>query len=303
MLGLSLVFGSLLFPFQNCSSPKLKEPPLPPKAVTVSVKGYCPNSGSRFKEVFASNHSAVLIEDTFRPDWDRDGLADETERDDQIKVDYEVSLSLPDTNGDFYSDLINIRLGYDRDNQFRLAPCDTGYNDFDLDGLTDCEEEALQTDPLNPDSDRDGIPDGVEVRFLMNPSDGIDAQLDPDQDGRTNLEEIKENTPLKESSKSYTSKLSLKYGLETYPQVDGSECYDVLVDNIPIMNVTNGNFIRINLTETKLAVSGTETVEILELQQVNLVIDRNVVDKSMIEIEKDNTTNRQLEIVNLENVQ
>ncbi|NQZ00465.1 MAG: hypothetical protein HRT45_07330 [Bdellovibrionales bacterium] len=303
MVGLSFLIGLLIIQFQNCSSPKLQEPPTPPKSVNVAVKGYCPNPGSSFKEAFASNHSAVLVQDSFRPDWDRDGLADETERDEQLKQDYEISLSTPDSNGDYYSDLINIRLGYDRDNQFRLAPCDSGFNDFDLDGLTDCEEEVLQTDALYPDSDDDGIPDGVEVRSLLNPSDVADAQLDPDQDGKTNLVEVKENTPVKESANKYTSKLSLSYDLVTYPQGNDTDCYDVIVNNIPVMNVTNGNYVRIYLTETRVAVSGTETVELLELQQVNVVIDRNVVNDSLIEIDKDNSTNRQLEIVNLEGVQ
>jgi hypothetical protein len=38
-----------------------------------------------------------------------------------------------------------------------------GVNDADGDGLTDREEAALGTDPLDADSDRDGIEDGVEV--------------------------------------------------------------------------------------------------------------------------------------------
>jgi hypothetical protein len=45
--------------------------------------------------------------------------------------------------------------------------------DSDSDGLTDAEELALGTDPLNPDTDGDGFSDYVEVKF------GTDAGLNP----------------------------------------------------------------------------------------------------------------------------
>ncbi len=46
--------------------------------------------------------------------------------------------------------------------------------DSDGDGLTDAEELALGTDPLNPDTDGDGFSDGVEVHFAK-----LGANLDP----------------------------------------------------------------------------------------------------------------------------
>lgn len=41
--------------------------------------------------------------------------------------------------------------------------------DTDGDGLTDYEEVLLGTDPLNPDTDGDGVPDGEEVRLGLDP--------------------------------------------------------------------------------------------------------------------------------------
>jgi gliding motility-associated-like protein len=46
--------------------------------------------------------------------------------------------------------------------------------DCDGDGLTNEEEEALGTDPSNPDTDGDGVPDGVEVANGTNPLDPCD---------------------------------------------------------------------------------------------------------------------------------
>ena len=57
-------------------------------------------------------------------------------------------------------------------------------SDPDGDGLTDAQEQALGTDPSDPDSDGDGINDGDEV------ADGTDPNNpDSDSDGLTDLQE------------------------------------------------------------------------------------------------------------------
>jgi hypothetical protein len=62
-----------------------------------------------------------------------------------------------DTDGDGISDLQEINI-------YGTDPLNA---DSDNDGLTDGEELRLGTDPLNADSDGDGIPDGVEVNELL----------------------------------------------------------------------------------------------------------------------------------------
>jgi hypothetical protein len=64
--------------------------------------------------------------------------------------------------------------------------------DSDTDGLTDAEEVyTYQTDPCNPDSDGDGMPDGWEVRYGLDPLDPNDASGDLDGDGVSNLDEYR----------------------------------------------------------------------------------------------------------------
>ena len=55
-----------------------------------------------------------------------------------------------------------------------------GTDDPDNDGLFTWEEQILGTDPYNSDSDNDGIPDGWEYIYLMDPADPRDAHPLPD---------------------------------------------------------------------------------------------------------------------------
>ncbi len=69
--------------------------------------------------------------------------------------------------------------------------------DVDLDGLTAEGESAHGTDPDNPDTDGDGLPDGWEVRHQLDPvrAMGLNgADGDPDGDGYRNLEEYLSDT-------------------------------------------------------------------------------------------------------------
>ncbi len=62
------------------------------------------------------------------------------------------------------------------------------FSDPDVDGddLDNVAEGVLGTDPRNPDSDGDGIPDGWEFDHQMDPRDASDATEDPDGDGLSN---------------------------------------------------------------------------------------------------------------------
>lgn len=78
-----------------------------------------------------------------------------------------------------------------------LNPNDPSDDDLDPDGdgLTSQEEYLLGTDPNNSDTDGDGLWDGTEVALALSPltaqtEEGlIDAELDSDDDGYSNLEE------------------------------------------------------------------------------------------------------------------
>ena len=76
------------------------------------------------------------------------------------------------------------------------AGTDTRLPDTDGDGVTDLAEiNIFNTDPLNSDSDSDGMPDGWEIANGLDPLND-EASRDPDTDGLTNLEEFQQGTSL-----------------------------------------------------------------------------------------------------------
>ena len=67
--------------------------------------------------------------------------------------------------------------------------------DTDGDGLEDGDELYVYlTDPHNPDTDGDGLTDGWEWWYWMNPCVWNDPNVDPDEDGLSNIEECQYGT-------------------------------------------------------------------------------------------------------------
>lgn len=89
---------------------------------------------------------------------------------------------LGDVDGDGDPDIVAYRYGTERhtSHQVRLyRALSDGETDWDKDGLTNAQESALGTDPMNPDSDNDGLLDGWEVngfRGLDLPSMGCNPR-------------------------------------------------------------------------------------------------------------------------------
>ncbi|HUJ27871.1 MAG TPA: hypothetical protein VLW85_17725, partial [Myxococcales bacterium] len=126
-------------------------------------------------------------------DSDGDGISD----DDEFKLGSNRLKKYSDDDG--YSDLFKLRhpeLGF-KIGVSALADCKLhspkcaggGPCDTDGDGLTDCEEFYLGTDPELVDTDADGIPDGIEFRYGMDPLRD-DTREDLDFDGIRNIDEV-----------------------------------------------------------------------------------------------------------------
>ena len=83
--------------------------------------------------------------------------------------------------------------GVGADGSDPLDPSDGGA-DWDGDGLTNAEEQQAGTDMNNADTDNDGMPDGWEVNYGLNPNSASDGSADPDGDTLSNLEEYQSGT-------------------------------------------------------------------------------------------------------------
>lgn len=109
---------------------------------------------------------------------------------------YEVSGELPwevlivagtnpdDTDGDGIPDI------WETNNGMNSEDYSDSETHSDNDGLSNREEYAAGTNPVDSDTDADSLPDGWELSNSLNPLDPSDAGLDADGDGKTNLEEF-----------------------------------------------------------------------------------------------------------------
>jgi hypothetical protein len=114
------------------------------------------------------------------------------------------SPQLDPTTGLFFAPRITVdEVSYRNASPWPTRPAGTGYS------LSRVHPLAFGDDPINwaaatptpgaanvVDTDGDGLPDDVELRYGLNPANGGDAWLDLDGDGRTNLEEWISGTAL-----------------------------------------------------------------------------------------------------------
>ena len=158
------------------------------------------------KLLLASNMNVLPGPDGPMVDSDRDGIPDE------VELELGTSPTNPDTSGDGISDLIKVLAGMDplQSEEEPFSGCENLPEprfDTTSDGLTDCDNRVLATDPTLVDSSGDGIPDVLEVYFGTNYL-RADAHLDYDGDGVTNGEEIRQGT----DPRSVDLKQHLTYG-------------------------------------------------------------------------------------------
>ncbi len=92
-----------------------------------------------------------------------------------------------DTDGDLIPDLIEMEWGLSMDD-----PSD-GSEDSDNDGMNNSHEYLNGTYPFIDDTDEDGMPDGWEDRYGLDPTTPS-SNNDADGDGKTDLEEYRDGT-------------------------------------------------------------------------------------------------------------
>lgn len=161
------------------------------------------------EEIFEKNGNGSDVFDYV--DDDGDGMHDWYE----IKLFGDLS---QDGSDDFDGDLLpnNVEMVYDSNTASVVWNSDPTIKDTDADGMDDYLETTVYTflDPLNPadrdydhdgasnfdehngttdlddwDTDDDGLPDGWEIEWSLNPNQHTDPSSDPEPDGLTHLQE------------------------------------------------------------------------------------------------------------------
>jgi hypothetical protein len=274
------VFGT------GCTDEDLKSILDEPRYVNLRVELYCPQPGFEPVSLFVLNHSLFFAADgSFELDFDRDGLSDKFEDVEDYAKRYQIDPGNEDTLEDGYGDLLVASLGMEVDDQKELSKCESVYQDSDRDDLDDCEEALVGTDEYDPDTDKDGIPDGIEVRYNLNPLDIEDARLDTDQDGVANASEIRKNTPMgrHNSEDPRFEDRTISYDIVDVMVIDGAECQQIDVMNIPIWDLENGNLIRLVFLEKGFSVDhGT----LSEARAATLVVSRFYPESRRISVKE-----------------
>jgi hypothetical protein len=218
------------------------------------------------KTLLADNHNALPTLTGPVVDSDGDGVADQ----DDFSVDgsgkIHPSLLDADRDQDGFPDAFEIAHraeGFDPDSPDPRG-CANGPGfvpkcsclDTDGDGLSECMELYLGTDPTLVDSDADGIPDGVEVLNGLDPLVPNSSMVDRDLDGESDIQEIFAHTNSLLDDHQVAPGESYTYQVTAAPQADGSVCYDFLVSNIKLMTPASqssgeagNNFITLTVAE------------------------------------------------------
>jgi hypothetical protein len=180
------------------------------------------------KFIIAYNMNVRPGDEIVHVDSDGDGLTDEEELDvdfnhngriDADEVGRATDPTLRDTDGDGLSDYFERKLSTIDNALDPLDPTDSGcpYGaetfDRDRDGMTDCEETIKGTLYNNPDTDSDGIPDGIEFAMGTNP---LEEQyvMDSDFDGIPDWLEVQRHTNVKINDEKIRARYSYIYDIK-----------------------------------------------------------------------------------------
>jgi hypothetical protein len=191
---------------------------------------------------YASNQNAIETGDSVAVDTDADGLTDDQERSLGTCAALSKTCKTPsDSDGDGYGDFIEVQYetsGFDPlDPTKPTVKCVSPGVDTDGDGLMDCEETFLKTDPQSPDTDGDLTLDNTELRTGLNPLDPTDAVGDINKDGILNQNEVQIGLSPTAQISTEERPFAFTYAISSMSAADAaSSCYDFGIQHLRLMD-------------------------------------------------------------------
>jgi len=176
-------------------------------------------------------------------DSDGDGLPDDADN----TLLNGTSPFIPDSDGDCLDDNFEVRhkdQGFLAGNDLDVRGCDPRSpltpncvcRDTDGDGLSQFTEDYLKTGTGLIDTDGDGVPDNLEVRYRLDPLTPNVAGLDTDGDGIPDLDEFLAESDPTRPDRALFERDGYQYEVTARPpEKNGSICYDFTVSNLKLV--------------------------------------------------------------------
>jgi hypothetical protein len=182
-------------------------------------------------------------------DADGDGLPDDLDNNftpGPTGMPFNISKFAKDSDGDCFDDNFemlhyddgfrpDIKDGRGCDPASPLTPNCT-CRDTDGDGLSSFAEDYLHTRSTLVDSDGDGVPDGEEVRYALDPLSAAGVGLDTDGDGMPDRAEFRSDSNPTRRDVPFVAKNGYEYEITPTDQANGSVCYDFTVSNLQLVS-------------------------------------------------------------------
>lgn len=199
------------------------------------------------KTLMVRSLSALPGEKGRELDTDGDGLGDLLDN----TFTLQTNAFIPDSDGDCLDDGFESRRqdqGFKPGNDLDARGCDPASpltrgcacRDTDGDGLSQFAEAYLKTRDGIVDSDGDGVPDGIESRYGLDPLTANVSGLDTDGDGIPDGDELRADSDPTRRDRAFYERFGYQYGVKIAEKRDnGSTCYDFTVSNLQLVTPPN----------------------------------------------------------------